>query len=263
MVSLVAALVVVSVFAPAGTLTATAQSQQGGQSAGFVVESLEAPGAVSPGSTLTATATVLNPTDERRTEVVTFRLSGNGEDIVIHRRVTLGPNERTTLEFRIDTTGFDTGDDFLGVTTATDSELARLDVSRHALVEIGGHETNGTAVTVDSVFLPEGGYVTLHDRPAVRGNAVGSVVGVSGYLQPGYHENVTVSLFDVPGATFDRNRLTRNQRLWAVPHRETTGDRTFDFVSSNSTADGAYTRAGTPVTDWGPIVVDSNATVGG
>ena len=156
---------------------------------------------------------------------------------------------------------FETGrDDVVGVTTDHSSALAKLDVSRDALVELGAHTSNGTAVTVDSVFLPQGGYVAIHDRRILQGNAVGSVIGASEYLEPGYHENVTVTLFDVPGATFRRDALRRDQLVWAMAHRETTGDRTFDFVSSSGRNDGAYIRQGNPSADSGTVTVSANAT---
>ena len=261
-VSLVAALVVVSVFAPAVTFAVAAQSQQGQQSSPLVVESVEAPGAVTPNGTVTVTATISNPSAQSVTEDVTFRLDRGTQDIVTQRSVTVAAGQNRTVNFTFQTTGFETGDYIYGVTTANSSAFAELKVTNDAQISFGDQRTNGTTVTVNSVFVPRGGYVAIHDQRLLGGDAVGSVIGVSEYLEPGYHENVNVTLFDVPGATFDQNQLTQNQILIAMAHQETTGDRTFDFVSSNGTADGAYADNGEPVAEPAPVVV-TNATAGG
>lgn len=46
---------------------------------------------------------------------------------------------------------------------------------------------NGTTVTVASATLPNGGFILIH-------NESGAVIGQSGYLEPGTHENVKIEL---------------------------------------------------------------------
>lgn len=260
-VSLVAALVVVSVLAPVAAWNADAQTQQQ-QTQGLVVESLDAPGAVTPNSTVTVNATISNPTSEELTEDVTYRLAGIGQNVVESQSVTVEPGQTTTVNFTIETTNFDTGDYIHGVTTANSSQFAELDVTTDAEVSFGEQESNGTEVTVNSVFVPEGGYVAIHDSRLLEGNAVGSVVGVSSYLEPGFHENVTVTLFDVKGAQFQTSRLTESQVLIAMPHQETNNNTAYDYVSSNGSADGPYTDDGEAVTSNAPVTV-ANETAGG
>jgi hypothetical protein len=118
----------------------------------------------------------------------------------------------------------------------------------NAGVAFDDQTTNGTTVTVDSVFLPDGGYVVVHNSSLLDGEVVGSVIGVSEYLGPGLNEDVEVTLFDVPGATFDRTELSENETLIAMAHTD-DGNETFEFVTSNGTQDGPYLAGGAPVTD--------------
>lgn len=61
--------------------------------------------------------------------------------------------------------------------------------------------SNGETVVVESVTLPDGGYVDLH--------ADGETIGVSRYLEPGTHEDVEVRL-DTP--------LSRSAEVAAIAH---------------------------------------------
>lgn len=262
-VSLVAALVVVSVLAPAAAWSADAQSQGQQETQGLVVETLDAPGAVTPNSTITVNATISNPTSQELTEEVAFRLVGGDRDIVERQSVTVGPNETTSVSFTLETTNFDTGDYIHGVTTANSSRFAELDVTTDADVSFDEQESNGTQVTVDSVFVPDGGYVTIHDQRLLEGDATGSVVGVSSYLEPGYHDDVNVTLFDVMGAQFQTSELTESQVLIAMPHRETNNNTTYDFVSSNGSADGPYTDEGEAVTSPAPVTIANESAGAG
>lgn len=262
-VSLVAALVVVSVLAPAAAWSADAETQQRQEAQGLVVESIDAPRAVTPNSTLTVNARISNPTSEELTENVTYRLAGVGENVVESQSVTVGPNQTTTVNFTLETTNFDTGDYIHAVTTGTSSQFARLDVTNDAQVSFDEQESNGTQVTVESVFVPEGGYVAIHDQRLLEGDALGSVVGVSSYLEPGYHEDVNVTLFDVKGAQFQNSQLTENQLLIAMAHRETNNNTEYDFVSSNGSADGPYIDDGEAVTENAPVTVTNGTTDGG
>ncbi|PSP60696.1 hypothetical protein BRC76_07505 [Halobacteriales archaeon QH_8_67_36] len=63
-------------------------------------------------------------------------------------------------------------------------------------------ESNGTTVTVSNVTLNQSGYVVIHDGSLANGETIDSVIGVSDYLPAGEHDNVTVTLFDVPGANY-------------------------------------------------------------
>lgn len=95
-------------------------------------------------------------------------------------------------------------------------------------------------VVMQEVTLSDGGFVVIHGPD-------GDVVGVSGYLEAGTHEDVTVEL-DV--------ELSADATLTAMAHRDTNDNGQFDFVTSEGDEDAPYLRDGAPVTDDGCIVVD-------
>jgi len=136
------------------------------------------------------------------------------------------------------------------------------DTNETATVDFEDQESDGTTVTVQNVTVPEDGYVAIHNDSLLDGDAVGSVVGVSEYLEAGSYDNLTVDLFDVPGTEFNESELTENQTLIAMPHEETSGNETYDFISSNGTEDGPYTDDGEAVTDDAEITLvnDTNVT---
>ena len=84
-------------------------------------------------------------------------------------------------------------------------------------------QTATDSVNVHSVYLPDGGFVAIHDSTlTTEGDAVGSVIGVSEYLEAGIHNSVPVALFneDLTGASFDQDALQEGQTLIAMPHQD-------------------------------------------
>ncbi|MFC7079084.1 DUF7282 domain-containing protein [Halorussus caseinilyticus] len=111
-------------------------------------------------------------------------------------------------------------------TTATQSQTA----NESATISFGDQSSNGSAVTVESANLSAGGYVVVF---AQNGTALGN----TSYLEPGTHENLTVSLGTPIG---------RSQVLIAAPHLDTDGDRTFDFNATQAQAAGAQNATDRP-----------------
>jgi hypothetical protein len=131
-----------------------------------------------------------------------------------------------------------------------------------ATVQFKKQSTNGTTVTVQSVSLPDGGYVAIHDLREQKEDAIGNVIGVSGYLKAGTHKNVPVGLFEVPGGHFRPSVLQHNQTLIAVVHHETsenTSTPTFDFVTTNGREDDPYSVNDHPVKATAFIIVHPHA----
>ncbi|WP_425433303.1 DUF7282 domain-containing protein [Haloarcula rubra] len=133
--------------------------------------------------------------------------------------------------------------------TDTDSELAQ--TANGASVTFANQTSGGDTVTVDSVTLPDGGYVTVHDASLNDGAVLGSVAGTSTYLGPGTHENVTVTLTDD----------VSDGSYVAMAHEETDGDRTYEFVASNGQTDGPYTTDGDIVLDGADVTVSASVSM--
>jgi len=127
-----------------------------------------------------------------------------------------------------------------------------------ASIEFSNQYSEGTEIVVDATVLSDGGYVAIHDQTLFEGAVAPSVIGVSEYLEPGAHYRVPVELFDVPGSSFDRDSLDGTTPLVPMPHQETDGDETYDFVTSEGEEDGPYATAGLPVVDGGFVTVDSD-----
>ncbi len=105
----------------------------------------------------------------------------------------------------------------------------------------GGISEDGSVVTVDEVYLPEGGFVTIHDA-SVEDDPIGSVVGTSQYLENGTHTDVQVEL---------DSAIEEDQTLIAMPHMDDNDNQEYDFVDSEGDNDAPYTDSN------GDIVVDA------
>ncbi|WP_160135745.1 DUF7282 domain-containing protein [Halococcus salsus] len=69
-------------------------------------------------------------------------------------------------------------------------------LAREAKIGFPNQSTTGTTVTVQSVTLPDGGFVAIHGENYLPPNneTQNSLRGFSGYLTPGTHRNVSVAL---------------------------------------------------------------------
>jgi hypothetical protein len=106
------------------------------------------------------------------------------------------------------------------------------------------------------VFLPEDGYVAIHDSSLLDGVIVGSVIGISEYLEGGTYRNLDVTLFDVAGADFDDDMaLDEDQTLIAMPYMKTNDNEVCNFVETGGEEDGPYTEDGEAVVDDGKVTV--------
>ncbi|MFA9417843.1 CARDB domain-containing protein [Natrinema sp. HArc-T2] len=126
-----------------------------------------------------------------------------------------------------------------------------------ASIDFPDQESTGEQVTIANVSLSEGGFVAVYDGVAVDADP-DAIVGVSDYLEPGDHQNVTIDL-DEP--------LAASGAVVAVPHHDTNDDETFQYVDSGGEEDVPYvTGAGAPVIDGAFVTVtdepdEANATL--
>lgn len=124
-------------------------------------------------------------------------------------------------------------------------------------ISFPSQEPTDATVQIRAVDLAEGGFVAVHERSFVDGAWTTSVVGTTGYLDAGLHQNLTVPV-DIPGG-----RPT-TAVLVAVAYRD-DGDRVYEFVSTDGASDRpytvTYTETGGNVTNEAGEVVGDLATV--
>jgi hypothetical protein len=149
-----------------------------------------------------------------------------------------GPNavgaQETTTEDGVDET-----------TTADDDQDGE-----QASVTFDDQESDGERLVIDSVTLPEGGFVAIHsenweDAP------LSTVLGNSAYLEAGTHEDVEISL---------ARPLDETQTVTAMLHSDTNDNRVLDFVLSSGALDGPVTADGSPVVDDANVTVEAETT---
>jgi hypothetical protein len=123
-------------------------------------------------------------------------------------------------------------------------------------VVLTDQSSDGRSVVVESVTLPGGGYVAVHDE-TFPSEPVRSVIGVTDYLPPGTHEDVSARLFeDVPSALWiGQYRLGGDADLTAVAHRDTDDDQEFGLYASEGTADTPYLVDGVPAAATARVTV--------
>ncbi|MCD2203576.1 DUF7282 domain-containing protein [Halobacterium sp. KA-6] len=131
-------------------------------------------------------------------------------------------------------------------------DTAMVTQSNTASVSAMNQTTGGHAATVDSVFLPDGGFVTVHDGSVTEGAVFDSIRGTSTYLEPGLHQNVRVSLDDP---------YTEDGTLVPMAHMDTNGDEAYTFEESEGGEDGPYTADGSAVLDTASATVSASVSV--
>ncbi|WP_135853532.1 DUF7282 domain-containing protein [Halorussus salinus] len=119
-----------------------------------------------------------------------------------------------------------------------------------ASVTFDEQESDGEQVVVESATLPEGGFIAIHDS-SVAEAPLSSVLGNSVYLEPGTHEDVTITL---------ARPITESQTLVAMPHFDTNDNEVYDFVLSTGEVDGPYTVDNEILIDQGNVTVAEETT---
>ncbi|PSQ34404.1 PGF-CTERM sorting domain-containing protein [Halobacteriales archaeon SW_10_66_29] len=140
------------------------------------------------------------------------------------------------------------------VTAGGDAVLddAAVELRDTATSSFDGGASGGTLVTVDELFVPEGGFVTMHDSSLTDGEVFGSIRGTSEYLAPGLHRDVQVRL-DEP--------LEEGDTLLAMAHQDTNDNEAYDFPDTEGDEDGPYTADGDIVMDGGDVTVSASASL--
>jgi flagellar protein FlaJ len=101
--------------------------------------------------------------------------------------------------------------------------------------------TDGDRISnVDSVDLSEGGFVAVYDDSDGEG-VDGRLLGYTGYLPPGTHNNLTIPLQNA--------ELTEDTDIRIVVHHDTDGDERFGFTPPYRTGAGGVDRPYEPLSD--------------
>lgn len=130
------------------------------------------------------------------------------------------------------------------------------DNQEYATIDFPDQSTSGTSVTVNSTYLPDGGFVAIHNESYLppTNDSLGSVIGVSRYLDPGNHTNVEVQLYDVPGRNYSESELSGTQTLTASAAQDINENETYNYLTSSGQYDVSYL-------DENGAVVDEQADV--
>lgn len=218
------------------------------------IVSISAEGQSTPGDEPVPVTQIAGPNATRISDEAPRVIGGGGGG---GQFVAPAVDEPTTLVFRANYT-----DRFGNTVTETiDVVVEPAPATPTASVDFNSVESNGRNATLGDISSTEGGFVAIYDEPPTTAGPE-DVIGVTNYVRPGTYDGLlrpgtpdgfsfrtTVPLFDVPGRTFDRESLTETQTLYAVFHRDTDDDRTFDFVSSGGATDQPYVGDDGPVSD--------------
>jgi PGF-CTERM protein len=208
---------------------------------------------VDVGDSLAQDTVEITGTSNREPETVIF-VSLNDQN---GNTVASGEGEVTenlTYSVELDLSDIETGTYRLVVEDDETSASRQIEVTEpaSASVSISDQTSDGTTVTVDSVTMSQGGFVTIHDGSLLDGATFDSVRGTSDYLEPGESTDVEVTL-DTP--------YESSGTAIAMPHLDTNGNEEYDFVSSNGAEDAPYTNsAGEIVTDSASLTVETDDT---
>ena len=135
------------------------------------------------------------------------------------------------------------------------SMFGEIDIIREppAAVAFQDQATAGSTVTVDSVRLDDGGFLTIHDSRLLDGQPRESVRGVSAALDPGTYEGIKVTLEEA---------LAEDDTLIAMPHRDEPADGEYRFVESGGDEDPPYLDLeGNAVVDTAEVTVEGGQEV--
>lgn len=116
-----------------------------------------------------------------------------------------------------------------------------------AEITFDDQRTDCKRVVVESAFLPEGGFIDIHDAERNCGPSGcfphGYPLGATGWLEPGWHEDITIALFsDVRCIEWEeKDCLDEPREMCAMPHENTTDDRSFVHYCTHGEEDTPYT----------------------
>jgi hypothetical protein len=148
----------------------------------------------------------------------------------------------------------------VGPATAEEEEVPNC-----AQIAFNDQETECKRVVVKRAYLPDGGFIDIHRAERECGPSgsfpLGYPLGVTGWLEPGWHEDITITLFsDVRCIEWEeRDCLDEPTEMCAMPHENTTQERSFVHYCTDGEEDPPYSCP--PDSDEMNDVVQDCATV--
>lgn len=129
----------------------------------------------------------------------------------------------------------------VGTATAQDGPTAE--------VSIPDQTTDGDALIVETVRIPDGGFVVVQEDDAAPGE---NVLGVSGVLSAGYHEDVPVQL---------SGEVEHGQTVRAVLHMDSNSNSLFDHDEDPGLDPPYQDGDGNLVADEGEVSIEGASSI--
>ena len=121
-----------------------------------------------------------------------------------------------------------------------------------ASIRFPDQRTDGVDVTIQSVTVPQGGFVVVHNQSYLRGgDPTETSIGYSQYLSAGTHRNVSITLLE---------SIPHDQQLVAIPARDTDDNQSYDYIRTDGFQDVGYTDGGEVVTDRASVTITGAAS---
>ena len=155
------------------------------------------------------------------------------------------------------------GAGFASAPTGDSAGIAAAQTQNQSGPSVEIDSTNNTTtetVVVSEAYLPEGGFIAIHDEAYTQGVAHGSEITVSEYLSAGTHRNIQIPVNrSIPG-TENTSRINATRgNISAVLYRDTNENQQFDFSKSFGTTDKPYEDGETgTVSDTELVSFESN-----
>lgn len=137
-----------------------------------------------------------------------------------------------------------------GTQTATNATRNNSSQPLEAAVEIASNDTDRTSVILESVTLPENGYIAAYgENFSLEAPTDDSLIGRTQYVRAGDFSDVVVQFNET---------IPKNTTVTVMVHNETNGNEKFSFANQSS-PDGPYlNKSGFPIVDR--VLIQNNST---
>jgi hypothetical protein len=132
--------------------------------------------------------------------------------------------------------------------------------SSEARFRFPNQTTSGMRIEIEAPRLPNGGFLVVHGS-SFPNNGISSTIGVSEYIAPNSsYSRVEIRLFDVPGRTFDQQRLWSPTTLYVRAALDTNDNQQYDYLATGGAQDVGYVVDGRQAVLSAEIEVNQTGT---